>query len=115
MRKKRDLERLYRCYKNENSTFKSAPSKDTCDPVKLKEHFQSHFTSNVNTETPIELENAPEFVRLLKGMSESSEINSEPPTKNEIVDTLKTLNAYKSSNDLPDLPTSNTQYSATEC
>ena len=98
---KRDLERLYRCYKNETSTFKSAPSKDTCDPVKLKEYFQTHFATNADAETPIELENAPEFVRLLKRMSESSEINSEPPTKNEIIDTLKTLNAYKSSNDLP--------------
>ena len=69
--------------------------------MKLKEYFQAHFATKADAETPFELENAPEFVRLLKRMSESSEINSEPPTKNEIVDTLKTLNAYKSSNDLP--------------
>jgi sorting nexin-29 len=98
---KRDLERLYRTFKDENHAFKDAKPKDACDPARLKEYFQKHFTPTKPDATPIELINAPTFVCLLRRMESSREINSDAPTKLEIVDTLKSLKAYKSSNDLP--------------
>ena len=40
---KRDLERLYRSFKDENHAFKNVKSRNVCDPIKLKAYFQKHF------------------------------------------------------------------------
>ena len=97
---KRELEELYRCFKNDNSTFREAKTDVTCDPAKLKEHFVKHFNAEEEGTCPIELQDAPIFVRNLQDIS-IDDINSEPPSKDEIIKTLSSLKPYKAANDIP--------------
>ncbi|MEO2222612.1 MAG: reverse transcriptase family protein, partial [Candidatus Poseidoniia archaeon] len=97
---RREIEELYRSFKNDNSAFQNVKTEVKCDPVKLKEYFVNHFNTVDLADTPVELENAPEFVKRLQDISIEG-ISSAPPTKDEIIDTLKILKAYKSANDIP--------------
>ena len=47
---KREIETLYKAFKDDGSTFKQLPSKKGCDPAKLKEYFENHFQTNANSE-----------------------------------------------------------------
>ena len=46
---KREIEALYKSFKDDGSTFKQLPSKEGCDPTKLKEYFENHFQINANS------------------------------------------------------------------
>ena len=100
---KREIESLYKSFKDDGSTFKQIRNKDGCDPQKLKQYFEKHFQKPKAQEDPIELTNAPEFITNLKRISNSTTIHSEAPNKTEIIDTLKRLKNGKSSNDVPPL------------
>ena len=90
---KREIEELYRSFRNDNSAFQNVKTEVKCDPVRLKEYFVKHFNYSVDlADTPIELENAPEFVARLQDISIEG-ISSAPPTKEEIIDTLMILKA----------------------
>ena len=97
---KRDIEGLYRSFKNQTTAFKTIRTQSQCDPVKLREHFEKHFDSTDNIHIPIELEQTPTFI---KNLIKSDKLNliTTPPTKKEIIDTLNSLKLYKSSNDVP--------------
>ena len=96
---KRQIEALYRSFKDEGSSFKDVKQNDKCDPQKLKEFFSAHFSPR-NLETdPIELIDAPEFIRKLQNVP--ADINVRPPEKEEIRDVLKNMKNGKSSNDIP--------------
>ena len=102
---KREIETLYKAFKDDGSTFKQLPSKKGCDPAKLKEYFENHFQTKTNSEEtdPFELTEAPNFIKNLKQISTSTtcQINCNPPSKDEIICTLKQLKNGKSSNDIP--------------
>ena len=65
----------------------------------MRDYFENHFQKREFQEDPIELIEAPEFIRNLKEIS--TEINTKPPDKAEIITTLKRLKNGKSSNDIP--------------
>ena len=96
---KRAIEALYKSFKDDGSTFKQIRTKDVCDPQKLRDYFENHFQKREFQEAPIELIEAPEFIRNLKEIS--TEINTKPPDKAEIITALKRLKNGKSSNDIP--------------
>lgn len=100
---KREIETLYKAFKDDGSTFKQLPSKKGCDPAKLKEYFENHFQTKTNSEEtdPFELTEAPDFIKNLKQISTTCQINCNPPSKDEIICTLKQLKNGKSSNDIP--------------
>ena len=97
---KREIESLYKAFKNDGSTFKQVKSKEGCEPHKLKKYFEEHFSEPDNKNHPIELSNAPDFIQNLKELSDIGEINSEPPNRKEIISTLKHLKNGKASNDI---------------
>ena len=98
---KRDIEQMYKSFKDDGSTFKRIRCKDGCDPQVLKKYFENHFKKPEHQDDPLELTNAPDFIAKLKRMSKSTTINCEAPTKSEVIHTLKTLKNGKASNDLP--------------
>ena len=97
---KREIEALFRSFKNDNSTFKSVREKVQCDPKKLTAYFVKHFSKKNTDPYPIELINAPAFVRKLQDISIES-INTEAPSKEEILLTIEKFKANKSASDLP--------------
>ena len=56
--------------------------------MKLREHFKKHFTSTAIEEDPVELILIPDVIEKLQNIN--LEINSEPPTANELASTIKT-------------------------
>ena len=98
---KRQVEKLFKTIKSDGSTFKSMKQKSVCDPEKLKTYFEKHFTGNANNDMKlIELIDIPNYIAVLQQIS-CEFINLDPPKKNEIISTLKSLKNGKSSNDLP--------------
>ena len=97
---KREIELLYKTFKNDGSTFKQVKSKEGCEPYKLKKYFEEHFSKPEGKNHPVELSNAPDFIQNLKELSDLCEINSEPPNRKEIISTLKQLKNGKASNDI---------------
>ena len=87
---RRKVEELYRSFKSDNSSFTETKAKKRCDLMKLREHFKNHFTSTAIEEDPVELILIPDVIEKLQNVN--LEINSEPPTANELVSTLKSLN-----------------------
>ena len=65
---KREIEALFRSFKNDKSSFKAVREKTQCDTGKLKTYFMKHFSSTNSRPTPIELINAPDFVRKLQNI-----------------------------------------------
>ena len=45
------------------TTFKTIREKQFCDPNKVKEHFKVHFNICSEVADPIELKDAPRFIR----------------------------------------------------
>ena len=68
-----------------------------CDKQKLQEYFSSHFGSPKDDPDPIELVNAPEFLHGLRNVPVN--FSSLPPSKSEIIHTLKNMKNEKASND----------------
>ena len=96
---KREIEALYKSFKEDGSTFKDIKKKDGCDPQKLKEYFAKHFGPQDDCPDPIELIDAPDFIQKLRNIP--ADFNTLPPEKEEVINTLKKLKNGKSSNDLP--------------
>ena len=65
----------------------------------MKEYFAKHFGLPENSEEPIELMDAPDFIKKLKEIP--ADFDTLPPEKEEILNTLKRLKNGKSANDLP--------------
>ena len=96
---KRKIEQLFKEIKSKNSAFKELRSTSTCDPDKLKKHFEHHFNTNLDKTIPLELHEA-DFINTLKEIPSDS-INVEPPTSEEIKETIKQLKQGKSASDIP--------------
>ena len=96
---KKEIEALYKSFKSEGSTFREMKRKNNCDPQKMKEYFAKHFGQPEKSEEPIELMDAPDFIKKLKEIP--ADFDTLPPKKEEIVNTLKRLKNGKSANDLP--------------
>ena len=96
---KREIEVMYKSFKNDGSSFKPIKENNKCDKQKLQEYFSSHFGSPKDDPDPIELVNAPEFLHGLRNVPVN--FSSLPPSKSEIIHTLKNMKNGKASNDLP--------------
>ena len=96
---KREIEALCRCFKNDNETFAKSKQNTKCDINKLKDYFRKDFNDRIEKDQPLELTEIPEFAKKLQKLP--IEINSEPPNKNEIINTLKLLKNGNSSNYIP--------------
>ena len=98
----RELERLFKRARNQETTLK--PINSTCSPDKILKHFKNHFNpedpSQVRTPEELTDNNLPEFVEELRKISDDVSINDLPPTIEEIQKHLKELKARKASNDI---------------
>ena len=97
---KREVEHLFRAIKTEDSTFKNTKRKVTCDPTKLKNHFEKHFNQPIGEDSPIELEEIPDFIKRLQEIK-TDNIKTTAPEDEEIVNVLKKLKSGKASSDIP--------------
>ena len=95
---KREIERLFKSFKNDGSTFRNIKEGKGCNPQKLTEYFAKHFGPREDKQDPIELQEAPSFVHKLQSIP--ANFNILPPEKKEIIDLLRRLKNGKSSNDL---------------
>ena len=99
---KRELEELFRKFKEDTSTFKNKEKVNKCDPAKLKKYFEEHFNIDRNDPDPIELTEAPNFVQKLHDVSVDGIVTG-PPSQDEIMKVIKKLKFGKSANDIPAL------------
>lgn len=96
----KQIEEMYKSFKQDTNGFKQTNSKTECSEEKLKEFFKSHFSLKNQSNTPEELLNAPKFNESLT-LKPSNEINTKPPDKDEILAVLKGLHNKKAANDIP--------------
>ena len=96
---RRKIEQLFKQVKFDNSPFKNIKTNSKCDPTKLKEHFQKHFSKPIN-ETSLMETVSVEIINLLQNISNEPLCTNAPDT-NEILDVIKTLKQGKASSDLP--------------
>lgn len=96
---KKEIEKLYRTFKEDSNGFIKSRSNAKCDEQKLSIFFKDHFSKKNNADTPIELIAEPCIKAQLNGDS-SSKINFEPPEKEEILSIMKKLKNNKASNDI---------------
>ena len=97
---KRQIENLFKAFKADNHAFKTCPTRQKCDPAKLKEYFHDHFKNSVYLPDPKELDDLPGFINSLK-KTRVSDINTLPPDSSEIKAALKKLKNGKAANDIP--------------
>ena len=96
----RDIVNLFKSMKSGTDTFGKIKRNNKCDPNKLKAYFEKHFNPVADKDEPPELTEAPEFVLQLQNI-ELRKISSEPPSKEELLSTIKGLKTGKSANDIP--------------
>ena len=77
------MQELFRSFKSDNSAFKTVKSRKGCDSEKLKQFFKKHFTSDPITDDPIELNEIPEYLKVLQDI-QTDGINTNPPGEDEI-------------------------------
>ena len=97
---KRQIENMFKTFKDDTNAFKKCPSTSKCDPAKLTKHFRDHFKNSFRKSDPKELEEAPRFVNKLQNIK-GDNMRTEPPTSDEIQSALKRLKHGKSANDVP--------------
>ena len=97
---KRQIENLFKAFKDDNHAFKACPNSEKCDPAKLKEHFYQHFKNSVQPPDPVELQDLPNFTRKLKAVSLHG-MNTLPPDSSEIKFALTKLKNGKAASDIP--------------
>ena len=97
---RRQVEELYRSFKSENSTFKDSRSTKKCDPTRMKNFFEAHFTGQPVEVDPLELTEAPEYIKKLKSLS-VHDISTGPPDEKVIREVIRNLKCGKASNDVP--------------
>ena len=71
-----------------------------CDPSKLKQYFQKHFTAEEIKETPVEFDVVPDFIKNLRNIH-GDELKCGPPEKKELLDVISKLKDGKSASDIP--------------
>ena len=69
--------------------------------MKLVNHFKAHFNPPPPETVPTEITNPPDFIADLQQITQNIDIDSTPPTADEIQTTLSKLHNKKSSNDVP--------------
>lgn len=95
----REIKKLFARAKNQSSTLKTCSG--SCSPDKLLSHFKAHFNPTNQTDRPPELSTElPDFVKSLQDISATININSQPPTIEEIQVNLRRLKNGKASNDI---------------
>ena len=97
---RRQVEQLYRAFKSDNSSFKNATPSKKCDPLKLKTYFKDHFTGRPIEEDPIELVEAPNYIKQLQNLM-MHDINTEPPDEMELRRVIRKMKSGKASSDVP--------------
>ena len=75
---KREVEELYRAFKDDSSTFKESKSRNKCDPAKLRLYFEKHFSSDAEQPTSHELTDAPNFIKKLHDIT-LYDVDTGPP------------------------------------
>lgn len=90
-----NTEKLFKEFFKNNYAFKSAKPTETCDPIKLKEHFEKHFELPPNLPIPEEIEKIPQHMQHLQEISIDS-IKQGPPDEQEIEDAMKKLKTVNS-------------------
>ena len=68
--------------------------------AKLRLHFEKHFSSDAEQQTPHELTDAPIFIRKLQEITLRG-VDTGPPNRAEILGVIKKLKREKSANDVP--------------
>ena len=96
----RKVEELFRSIKSDNSTFKDTNRKVGCETSELKQHFIKHFNYEIQENDPVELTEAPDFIKKLQHITiHGMQTNS--PGFNELRAILKKLKNGKAANDIP--------------
>jgi len=96
----RKTEELCRSFKNNNVTFRDSRVRKSCDPMSLRNYFMEHFKQSNDDTDPVELVEAPNWIRKLQNIPADG-LNTDPPKKDEILDVLKKLKNGKAANDMP--------------
>ena len=99
---KRQIENLFRTFKNDNHAFQTPSNNPKCDPSKLKEYFCNHFRIKSYVPDPDELKNVPRFIRKLKDIA-PCQMKISPPDINEVQSCLNKLKNGKASKDIPSI------------
>ena len=97
---RREVEQLYRRMKSNDSALKTIKSNNKCDPSILRKHFYQHFNRETTETEPIEINEVPEFMKVLHGVPENI-MKTSAPDKEELKSTIKTLKNGRSANDIP--------------
>ena len=95
----REVSQLYRCVKSDYTAFRNTNIKPLCDPNVLKNHFMKHFNRTLTNDYPIELTNAPEFIKKLKSVR--CDLKTCSPDLEELNSTIEKLKNGKAANDVP--------------
>ena len=56
---RKQVEKLYRSMKADNSAFKDVAKRQQCDPGELQKFFSKHFNDAGELQNPIEFQDAP--------------------------------------------------------
>ena len=97
---KRQIENLFRAFKDDNHAFKPSSRNLKCDPSRLKEYFCNHFQSKFYISDPDELKTIPRFIRKLKENA-PCQMKVITPDIDEVKSCLNKLKNGKASNDIP--------------
>lgn len=96
----RELDKLFTSAKRQTTTLKSSNNSSSCPPDDILNHFKRHFNPDNNADRPGELDDVPNFVESLRKLSSTIDINSEPPTIDEISKHLQKLKNKRANNDI---------------
>jgi len=92
--------KLFTLAKSQISTLRSY-NRSSWSPDKILKHFKLHFNPiNKNANRPDELDTLPDFVESPKHLSSGIDVNSQPPTIEEITKHLQKLESKNVSNDI---------------
>ena len=86
--------------KVDNSNYKETTRRIGCDPHKLKQHIVNHFNRDVNEKEPIELIEAPDFIKKLQDIRVDG-METIDPGFDELRAMLNSLKNGKAANDIP--------------
>ena len=96
---RRQIAELYTNMKDCNTIFKKLREKQHCDSKKLREYFKEHFNKSPENDEPPNLKYPPNIIQQLR--TENTDINTAPPSVEELKSTIASLKNGKSANDIP--------------
>ena len=85
---RKDTEKLFKEFFKDNYAFKSHKSNETCEPSRLKEHFEKHFQLPQHLVMPKEIAEMPQYMKHLQDIPVDS-MKQGPPDEEEIRDAIK--------------------------